>query len=490
MKKLKLVVPAVLLTISAACFAAACNQVPKAHAHTYAAEWSYNESYHWHNANCAHTEKSLDTATHVYTQKEVAISCTEGAYTLYECECGYSYKANQGGQGLGHVMVTYAARQATCSLNGWDAYTACSRCGYEEGTHKVYTASGQHTIVKHNGQEATHYEDGWEAYETCSLCGEYNTFKAIPSESLHVYDGNVCTICSSEYPLSQKLAFKEGTTTCSVTGIGDYVGSVLRIPKTHNGKSVTALEKGAFKGNEKITKVIVPGNVVDINAEAFYGCKNLQEVEFTSVGTKKVGIAAFSGCEKLESINLPSSLEKIKECAFQECALLKEVDLPASLGEIGYQAFKGCVSLTEIVVPAKVTLIDYNLFMNCTALKSVTLGAKVTNIKWQAFYGCAALTEITLPSALEEIGQSAFEKTGLTSIVFPANLTYIATRAFKGCKLTSATFTTTAGWKIAANVALNADALTDAELAAQLLTQETPHAELGIAPVNEFWKRG
>ncbi len=482
MKKAKLIIPVVLLTASVACFAAACGEtVPENHTHTFKSEWSYDEAYHWHASSCDHSDKTKDKETHTFTVTEVEPDCLHNGYTLHECACGYSYKTDEWGEALGHIIVHYDAKEATCGTDGWDAYSACARCGYEEGTHNVYHATNQHTLVHHSGQTPTHTEDGWEDYDICRICG-YSTFKEVSSDTVHVYDGDTCTVCGYEYPLSQNLTFRESSSTCSVTGIGEYKGEELRIPKTHNGKTVTEIADGAFRNVDSITKVIIPGDVKRVGAEAFYGCDNLKEIKFTSEGTTTLGRSALNACAKLDTVTLPASMTKIEEFAFQNCKALATITLPEGLETLGFQSFYGCSALTAITIPEKIELIDYNTFMHCTSLSGVTFaGSKVRNIKWQAFYGCTSLTGITLPSSLSEIGMSCFEKSALTSVTLPASVSYIATGAFRGCALTSATFATTSGWKIAER-----DDIAEADL------QDTAKAALYLKEThaNEFWKRG
>ena len=56
----------------------------------------------------------------------------------------------------------------------------------------------------------------------------------------------------------------------------------------------------------------------------------------------------FSGCTKLEEVNLPDNLETIGDETFRGCGSLKEITLPSSLKSLGKYAFMSCSSLEDI----------------------------------------------------------------------------------------------------------------------------------------------
>ena len=76
-------------------------------------------------------------------------------------------------------------------------------------------------------------------------------------------------------------------------------GSTVKIPVTveENGKTykVTKIAPNAFKGNKKIKKVVIGGNVTQIGKKAFAGCSGVKKVVIDAKSLKKVGKKAFSG---------------------------------------------------------------------------------------------------------------------------------------------------------------------------------------------------
>ena len=72
---------------------------------------------------------------------------------------------------------------------------------------------------------------------------------------------------------------------------------------------VTTIAFSVFKSCEILEKVTILGPA-DIEAEAFWGCKNLKEV-YLADGVKSIGNECFAYCEKLEKLYIPESVTKI-----------------------------------------------------------------------------------------------------------------------------------------------------------------------------------
>lgn len=79
-------------------------------------------------------------------------------------------------------------------------------------------------------------------------------------------------------------------------------------------------------------------------------------------GCDRVYTNAFKDCDYLESVYMPSSVEKIYENAFQTCAL-KELLLPENIKEIEKSAFSGA-HISSVYIPKSVTKVDASAFNN------------------------------------------------------------------------------------------------------------------------------
>jgi len=80
---------------------------------------------------------------------------------------------------------------------------------------------------------------------------------------------------------------------------------------------VTAIDKNAFKGNKKITKVTIGKNVKSIGANAFKNCTKLKQVSCNSKVLNNIGKNAFAGDKKLSKVIIKSTkLKKVGKKAF------------------------------------------------------------------------------------------------------------------------------------------------------------------------------
>ena len=104
-------------------------------------------------------------------------NCTGGTATCSAkavCEvCGGKYGERNPNN---HDLVHHDAKAATCTEKGWKAYDTCSRCNYT--TYVELPA--QHAFVYHKAKPATCTEKGWDAYKTCSRC-DHTTYAELPA---------------------------------------------------------------------------------------------------------------------------------------------------------------------------------------------------------------------------------------------------------------------------------------------------------------------
>jgi len=150
---------------------------------------------------------------------------------------------------------------------------------------------------------------------------------------------------------------------------------------------------------------VIPSTVTSIGDEAFYGCRNLNNVTMPSSLTS-IGEGAFS-FSSLTSVNIPSSVKSIGDGAFQFCENLSSITIPSSVTSIGNGAFMACPNLENIIIPSSVIFIGGHAFYDCRSLTSITIPSSVTFIGEYAFYDCRRLTSITL-SLRTQVGERAF----------------------------------------------------------------------------------
>ena len=123
-------------------------------------------------------------------------------------------------------------------------------------------------------------------------------------------------------------------------------------------------------------------------------------------GLKELGDYALS-LLSIESITIPSTVEKIGRGTFTSCKKLKSVTFnEGALKEIGSVAFNN-TGIEMITIPKTVRKIGDSIFSGCKNLKKVTLNEGLQEIGDQAFVN-SSIESITIPSTVEKIGNIAF----------------------------------------------------------------------------------
>ena len=223
-----------------------------------------------------------------------------------------------------------------------------------------------------------------------------------------------------------------------------------------------------FVSFSKITEVVIPNSVVNIEKRAFRQCRDLKSVTIGN-SVANIGDEAFSVCDVMTSVVIPNSVTTIGNEAFYLCRGLTNITLGNSISSIGDAAFNGCTGLTCLTIPKTVTKIGIKAFCGCSSLTSITVESDnqnydsryncnaiiesssntlisgcqnsfipktVTAISNSAFIFCNDLTNIDIPSSVTLIGDSAFAFCSeLISIDLPNSVTSIGKEAFRSCTM-------------------------------------------------------
>ena len=251
--------------ISQVSFVLCCDIPVLAHTHSYAQEWSHDETSHWHACDCG-SKSGL---------------------------AGHTYNAG--------VVTT----PATCKADGVKTFT-CTVCGLTKtepvtgGSHS-YDAG---TVTK----PATQTESGIRTYR-CVLCGTTRTETIAATGrkpvTAVIRTGDKIKVSGAYYVVTKGR-------TVTYKGPVNKKAANVKIPATvraADGKvyKVTAIAKNAFKNNKKLKSVTIGKNVTSIGDRAFFGCKKLKTI---TVNTKllkanKIGKKAFSGINSKATVKVP-----------------------------------------------------------------------------------------------------------------------------------------------------------------------------------------
>ena len=271
--------------------------------------------------------ETIAKLSHSYTATVVAPTCTADGYTLHKCSvCGTSYKDNTTkatGHSFGNSIVT---KQPTCTSEG-TAIKTCTKCnatvteklpakGHTAVTDKGYPATcttagktdGSHcsvcnTVIKvQTVINATgHKSSGWitdkaasigvkgSKHKECTVCKKVLETAEIPalsrisiskasvtlSTSTYAYDGkakkpgvtvklNGKTLKNgTDYTVSYSNNTKVGTAKVTITGKGNYTGSVSKTYSIKNNfkkATVSGISTKAFTGKNITQSITVKYN--------------------------------------------------------------------------------------------------------------------------------------------------------------------------------------------------------------------------------------
>lgn len=211
--------------------------------------------------------------------------------------------------------------------------------------------------------------------------------------------------------------------------------------------TVTELSLSYYSGvtsdNNNYTSLVLPDTLTDIR-RSLSGFKNVTEI--TIPGSVKVFNATLQNMMELKTLTFDEGVEEIASgSVVSGCTKLETIHLPSSLQKLsGTGTFSGASALTDITLPEGIAITEGSTFSKCTSLKSIELPASITTIPRSMFAGCSALERVTAKGTITAIGNGAFGSvtdwnghetadTALTEIPDLSQVTSIGDRAFYGC---------------------------------------------------------
>ena len=267
------------------------------------------------------------------------------------------------------------------------------------------------------------------------------------------------------------ISFSKVYITGSVESIGDYAfadcSSLLSVEMSN---SVTRIGKNAFYDDKGLVGVNLSTGLKEIADDAFFNCEALyiESLELPS-GLERIGRESFFGCGKIKKVTIPNSVQEIGNLAFSGCSSLSEITarysqyfssangvlynadktklyryppakngndftVPETVSVIGTGAFADCSNLQNIIYsPEQVNTIESRAFHN-SGLTEATLYA---NIKYggDVFWNCTKLQNVTVEEGVLEIPIGNYAGcAALQSIVLPDSVIMIAATAFSRCE--------------------------------------------------------
>ncbi len=376
--------------------------------HDYAAEWTVDveatcitagsKSHHCSRCDSKSDVTVIDALGHDKEHHAAkAATCTEIGWNAYETctRCDYSTYAEIAALGHDYAAEWTVDVEATCTEAGSKSHH-CSRCNAKSDV-TVIDALG-HNKAQHPAQSATCTEIGWEAYEACTRC-DYTTYEEIPALGHRYNDANKCSVCGSDEPTFEKWdvsANSDGSVMAFLYAREDRYELVISGSGAMKDFA-SAAEVFWYSYRAKITRLDISQGVTNIGSYAFCSFTELTGVTIPEAVTS-IGLSAFNNCTALTEINFnATAMDDLSKTNF----------VFAYAGQSGPGI--------AVIIGANVTKLPARLFApydKAYAPKIVSVifeeNSTCTSIGRDAFRHCVDLTSITIPESVTNIGSNAF----------------------------------------------------------------------------------
>lgn len=167
-------------------------------------------------------------------------------------------------------------------------------------------------------------------------------------------------------------------------------------------QSLTTIEHSAFLGCSELTSFDIPKNVVCFGEYSLSKCKNLTTLSISTDNecyTVEDGILYnkdkttifYVPMNQQGTFTIPQGVTKTAFGSFAGCEMLTEIELPDSIQIIRELTFEDCVGLEYINIPFSTIKIEAKSFLNCTGLKEIHINnvkPEEIDINSNAFNGC------------------------------------------------------------------------------------------------------
>ena len=245
--------------------------------------------------------------------------------------------------------------------------------------------------------------------------------------------------------------------------ITKYCGSEAKvsIPEEYRGKPVDTINALAFNAVLSMTELYIPDTVTKIEKNAFNACNNIETIRIPFIGdslsTSNIfGYIFGTDSYEMQKSFVPKNLNKviisdqvkiIPSYAFYGCKQITEIDLPAKLERIEYKVFAGC-SIVELNFPItlklfdpkafpdtlkNVNITDLNAFLGCAAESNEYGGS--FNVRYDLCLNGRVVTEVEIPYGTKSISAN-FAGSNIKRIIIPDTVSVLGgegSGSFEGC---------------------------------------------------------
>ena len=169
---------------------------------------------------------------------------------------------------------------------------------------------------------------------------------------------------------------------------------------------VDAINYRAFYNSTKLTSVILPNTISSIGTDAFVGCSNLTEINIPS-SVVTIDKNPFVGCLNLAAVTVDegntvydsrNNCNAIIETASNKLLIACDgTDLPEGIVTIGTNAYSSCNKMQTVILPSGVSYIENNAFAYNNLVAIVSYAEEVPEV--EASYSFSNKITIYVPES-------------------------------------------------------------------------------------------
>jgi hypothetical protein len=188
-----------------------------------------------------------------------------------------------------------------------------------------------------------------------------------------------------------------------------------------SGSKLLCVGGFAFSECQRLSSISVPPSVEKLAVNCFFSCSGLRTVTFEPDSRLScIEDYAFNCCYALSSICLPPLLTHLNPFTFAETQLR---DISVANGNCSYKVVghflmdfrcrvveRSFARTAEVIVPRTVEALSPGSFATCRTVSRVTFesACQLLSIGDYAFLDCSKLSSLCIPSSVQQIGQKCF----------------------------------------------------------------------------------
>lgn len=279
------------------------------HKHSFDKAWKSDAANHWHACVCG--EKS-DVAGHTWntgtvTKKPTATAEGVKTFTCTVCKQTKTEKI----PAIGNTVVDITKGDAKITVSGIENMNYTGKALEQS---KLVVKSGSKTLTSGKDYTLTYSNNIKVGTAAISITGKGN-YKGTIKKTFEITlsKGNIYVVNNMKYKVTK--VGMSGKGTVSIVGSA-YKKNNKKFKKLNIGSTVniggvkykvTEIGNNAFKSYKNLTTVTIGSNVKKIGKNAFYGCKKLKTITIktTKLTKKSVGSKAFKGTYKKPTVKVP-----------------------------------------------------------------------------------------------------------------------------------------------------------------------------------------